>query len=185
MKIKTGIVSLCAAMLMAATLVSSVVAASGDSEMSDTWITAKTKMSLSADQRVKGRDVKVETEQGQVFLRGKVDTAEAKTAAEEIAKGIDNVKSVKNELQVVAPSEQEEVAVSDEVITKRVKKSFAKHRALRKAAISVTTNDGVVTLTGEVANITTSADASWSARQESGVKSVKNDLTLKDTAKAY
>jgi osmotically-inducible protein OsmY len=41
------------------------------------------------------------------MLRGKVDSDEAKNAAEEIAKGIDGVKSVKNELQVVATSKRE------------------------------------------------------------------------------
>ncbi|MBA3613407.1 MAG: BON domain-containing protein, partial [Nitrospirales bacterium] len=38
---------------------------------------------------------------------------------------------------------------------------------------------GVVSLTGEVANIKTSANASWIAWQVPGVQSVKNDLTLK------
>ena len=185
MKNKTSMVSLFGAMLIAATLVSSAVAASGDSEMSDSWITAKTKMSLSADQRVKGRQIKVETLQGQVFLRGKVDTTDAKVVAGEIAQSIDNVKSVKNELQVVAPSRREDVAVNDDVITKHVKKCFAKHSALRKADIGVTTNAGVVSLTGEVPDFKTSAEASWDAWKESGVKSVKNDLTVKDTAKAY
>ena len=66
-----------------------------------------------------------------------------------------------------------------------MKKSLAKHTALRKADIGVTTNAGVVSLTGEVSDFTTSAQASWVAWKESGVKSVTNDLTLKDTAKAY
>lgn len=185
MKNKTNIATMCAAMLIAVTLVGSAMAASGDSKMSDSWITAKTKMSLSADQRVKGRQVKVETEQGKVILRGKVDTTEAKAAAEEIAQGIDNVKGVKNELQVVAPSRRDGVEDKDEVITARVKKSFAKHSALRKADIGVTTNAGVVSLTGEVPDFVTSSKASWDAWKESGVKSVKNDLTVKDTAKGY
>ena len=71
--------------------------------MSDSWITSKTKIALFADDRVKGTQVHVETKDGTVMLRGKVDSNEAKTAAAEITKGIEGVKSVKNELQVVAP----------------------------------------------------------------------------------
>jgi osmotically-inducible protein OsmY len=39
---------------------------------------------------------------------------------------------------------------------------------------------GVVSLTGEVPNIKTSAQASWTAWKVAGVKSVKNDLTVKE-----
>src|SRR6266498_4208506 len=73
-------------------------------QMEDSWVTAKTKIALFADPRVKGREINVETKDSLVMLRGKVDNDEAKKAAEEIAKLVDGVKSVKNELQVVAPS---------------------------------------------------------------------------------
>jgi hyperosmotically inducible protein len=53
---------------------------------------------------------------------------------------------------------------------------------LKKANISIETNAGVVSLTGEVWDITASAQASWVAWQVPGVKSVKNDLMLKHKA---
>ena len=71
--------------------------------VSDSWITSKAKISLFADERVKGTQVNVDTKNGVVHLRGKVDSAEAKAAAEEVAKGLDGVKSVKNDLQVWPP----------------------------------------------------------------------------------
>jgi hyperosmotically inducible protein len=148
--------------------------------VSDSWVTGKTKIALFADSRVKGREINVETKNGQVFLRGKVDTAEAKTAAEETAKLIDGVKSVKNELQIVAPSKREVIDEKDDVITKRVKQHLAKDARLKDADIAVKTNAGVVSLTGEVLDLTTSAKASWTAWKVSGVKSVKNDLSIKD-----
>src|SRR5262249_51351427 len=76
---------------------------------SDSWLTSKTKIALFADDRVKGREVRVETVKGEVFLRGKVDSEEAKTAAAETAKGVEGVKSVKNDLQVVAPAARKTV----------------------------------------------------------------------------
>jgi hyperosmotically inducible periplasmic protein len=89
---------------------------------------------------------------------------------------------VKNDLEVVAPSKREAVEEKDEAITARVKEHFAKDAHLKKADIAVQTNAGVVSLTGEVKDITTSAHASWTAWFVSGVKSVKNDLTVKEKA---
>ncbi len=63
-------------------------------------MTAKTKIALFADARIKGSEINVETSQGSMIIRGKVDSDAAKQAAEGIAKGIDGVKSVKNDLTV-------------------------------------------------------------------------------------
>lgn len=159
------------------------IAANTDKEetlLDDSYLTAKTKIALFADSRVKGRQINVETKKGLVMLRGKVDSDEAKNAAAEIAKGIDGVKKVKNELQVVAPSKRDAVEDKDDVITDRVKKQIAKDSQLKKADIGVQTNAGVVSLTGEVPNVATSARASWIAWKVTGVKSVKNDLTVKE-----
>jgi osmotically-inducible protein OsmY len=47
-------------------------------------------------------NIDVDSDNGVVTLKGKVDTAEAKKKAEEIARKVDGVKSVKNELTVEA-----------------------------------------------------------------------------------
>ena len=54
--------------------------------VSDSWITAKTKIALFADSRAPGSVVNVETKNRMVSLRGKVETATEKQAAEEIAR---------------------------------------------------------------------------------------------------
>src|SRR5882762_1882185 len=143
--------------------------------MTDSWITSKTKIALFADDRVKGRQVHVETKDGVVMLRGKVDSAEAKSAALEIAKGIEGVKNVKNELQVVAPSKRSEVAADDKVVTKNVQSKFKADPQLKNVKVEV--NKGVVSLSGEVKSIDASAKASEVAGNVAGVRSVKNDLT--------
>jgi hyperosmotically inducible protein len=143
--------------------------------VSDSWITSKTKIALFADDRVKGRQVHVETKDGRVMLRGKVDSAEAKAAAAEVTKGIEGVKDVKNELQVVAPSQRAEVTADDKVIAKNVQNKLKNDPQLKNAKVEV--NNGVVSLTGEVKTIDASAKASEVARGVAGVRSVKNDLT--------
>lgn len=146
--------------------------------VTDSWLTAKTKIALFADDRVKGRQVSVETNNGVVALRGKVDSEEAKNAAAEVAKGIEGVKSVKNDLQVVAPAQQKVVEAKDDDITRQVKDHLSRDMQLKKADIDVRTDAGIVTLKGETPNIGVSARASEMAREVPGVRAVKNDLTL-------
>jgi hyperosmotically inducible protein len=145
--------------------------------LTDSWITSKTKIALFADDRVKGRQVHVETRNGTVMLRGKVDSNEAKAAAGEVAKGIEGVKSVKNELQVVAPTDRKAVDADDKQISKNLEERFKQDPELKNAKIDAKVNGGVVTLTGEVKSIDTSARASEVARSIPGVRYVKNDLT--------
>jgi hyperosmotically inducible periplasmic protein len=150
----------------------------------DIWVTAKTKIALASDGRVKGSQISVETNDGVVKLRGKVDSEDARVASTTIAKAIDGTKSVKNDLQVVAPSQRDDIEDSDEAITARVKELIEKdayvmkHSSLKHVKIGVVTNAGVVSLTGEVNSLLVSAQASWTAWQIAGVKSVKNDLII-------
>jgi hyperosmotically inducible protein len=149
-------------------------------EVTDSWLTAKTKIALYADERVKGRQISVETVNGTVMLRGTVDSDEANTAAASIAKGVEHVKAVKNDLQVVAVGDRKATDISDKDITRQIEASFSKTTQLTK--IDVRTDGGVVTLTGAAPNIGASARASELARSVSGVRAVKNELTY-DPAK--
>jgi hyperosmotically inducible protein len=144
--------------------------------VTDSWVTAKTKIDLFSDDRVKGSQVKVETIDGVVHLRGKVDSAEAKTAATSVAQGIEGVKSVKNDLQVVSPGARKAVDAKDSDITKAVETRLNHEGDLKK--IDVRADAGVVTLTGEVPTISASAKASEVARGVNGVRAVKNQLTF-------
>ncbi len=180
------ILTLCTALVIGGALITgsahAVSKADEKTPINDTWMTAKTKIALFADARVKGSEINVETAQGLVMIRGKVDSDAAKQAAEGIAKGIDGVKSVKNELQVVAPAKREAIDDKDEAITTRVKVQIDKDAHLKQSGIRTQTNAGVVSLSGEVSDLMTSAQASWTAWQVPGVKAVQNDLTVKEKA---
>ena len=69
--------------------------------LNDTWLTAKAKVALFTDARVMGREINVESAQGVVVIRGNVSSDQTRKTVEDIASGIDGVKSVKNDLQVV------------------------------------------------------------------------------------
>src|SRR4029079_5247146 len=110
-------VTFCTASVLGGALIAgSVFGKADEKNMSDSWITAKTKIALFADSRVKGSDISVATTDGKVIIRAKAHTAPAKKAAEDIATGIQGAKTVKNDLQVVAPSKREAVDDKDDTI---------------------------------------------------------------------
>ncbi|MDD4615854.1 MAG: BON domain-containing protein [Alphaproteobacteria bacterium] len=66
----------------------------------DSAITAKVKAALLADSKLKSTGISVETTQGVVRLTGTVDTEAQKTEAARVAKKVNGVRSVENELTV-------------------------------------------------------------------------------------
>lgn len=178
------LVGLClSAVISSAIMAAPTIAASNGDENSplkDSWLTAKTKMALFADPRVKGRQIQVETTQGQVSFRGMVDSEEASQTSEDIAKGISGVKGVTNLLEVAPLPAGRTSAQEDGAITARIKDHITTDmdKRLEHANIGVQTSEGTVSLTGEVPDLSTSAHASWTAWKTPGVKAVKNDLTI-------
>ena len=70
--------------------------------LEDAWVHTKVVAKLIGDSQTPERKINVDVVDGAVTLRGEVDTAEGKAEAERLAKETDGVKSVKNELKVVA-----------------------------------------------------------------------------------
>jgi osmotically-inducible protein OsmY len=70
--------------------------------LEDAWVHTKVVAKLIGDSQTPERKINVDVVDGAVTLRGQVDTAEGKSEAERLAKDTDGVKSVKNELKVVA-----------------------------------------------------------------------------------
>lgn len=68
----------------------------------DGWLWAKTKTALATTNDLRDSTINVDVNNDVVTLKGSVATAEQKAKAESVAKGIDGVKSVKNELTVKA-----------------------------------------------------------------------------------
>ena len=146
--------------------------------MSDAYVTSATKLKLLADSRVPGLDVNVDTRGGEVTLFGMVPTKESKAAAEEIAKSVSGVRTVKNELQVVPEKRQEAVKAADGEIEKRVERAIEGNESLKDSNIDVEVRDGVARLTGTVERPEQRMAAAVVARQAAGVKAVKEELRI-------
>lgn len=68
--------------------------------VNDSWIWFKTKTALATTSDLRDSTINVDVVNDVITLKGTVATAEQKTKAETVAKGIDGQKGVKNELKV-------------------------------------------------------------------------------------
>lgn len=145
---------------------------------SDMWITSATKMKLAADSRTPATEINVDTYDSTVTLFGMVPSQQAKQAATEIARSVNGVKQVNNELQVVASSKQKNVQAKDEQIKDEVQKALKDRGAQDNASIGVEVSNGVVRLTGTVPTWEKGLSAVYAARGVPGVRSVRNEMKV-------
>src|SRR2546427_304954 len=146
---------------------------SAKAAVSDTYVTAATKMRLLADSKTPPLDIKVDTHRGVVTLFGMVPSSQAKAAAEADARKVSGARRVVNELQVVASAKQPEVKARDEDIEREVKKALDTRSGLSDARIKVDVKNGVARLTGTVRAEHDRASAAGGARPAPGVPSVQ------------
>ena len=69
-------------------------------QMSDATITSKIKAKYVADPEINPFNISVETEEGIVYLTGRVKTQGSKDEAEQLARDTDGVRQVVNNIQV-------------------------------------------------------------------------------------
>ncbi len=154
--------------------------------ISDTAITASVKGRLGSDARVSDSDISVETNNGIVTLSGTAKGSDAKNAAEELTRATPDVKGVDN--RIAAPTALDSIAknaegvasdageaISDTVITTKLKAALIADESTKGTAINVTTQDGKVTLSGEVASKRERENAIAIASGTGGVKKVDAD----------
>jgi osmotically-inducible protein OsmY len=75
---------------------------------------------------------------------------------------------------------QNVVERKDDEIVKDVESRLKTDPSLKKASIAVRSDNGIVTLTGDVPSLKMSLRASEKARQVAGVHAVRNELTVKE-----
>lgn len=146
--------------------------------MSDLWTTSAVKLRLLADTRTPGLDVNVDTTDGTVTLFGIVDSAAARTAAEENARKVSTVKAVVNDLQVVPAAREEVVKARDADVRAGMEDALAQRTDLREADIDVDVQNGVARLTGTVPSESQRLMAAVVARTATGVRAVRDDLRV-------
>jgi hyperosmotically inducible protein len=144
----------------------------------DAAITAKVKTRLATDPTAKAYQIDVDTSEGVVQLNGFVDSQDAKRAAERVAKGVDGVKSVRNNLEMKQGDRSLGEAVNDNTLTARVKAALAADATTKAYQIKVDVNEGRVALGGFVDTEESKNNASRIVRGVDGVKNVENNLQV-------
>jgi hyperosmotically inducible protein len=154
---------------------------------SDTTITTAVKNKLAADPTTSAARINVDTSNGIVTLSGKVPTTAERSEAERIARNTQGVTQVVNNISAEqgaggpggtpggtpgGPGG----ASNDAAIQSSIKSQYAANGI---TGTNVDVKNGEVTITGEVDNAQEKARAEEIAKKTSGVKSVKNQLTIK------
>ncbi|MCZ4060212.1 molecular chaperone OsmY [Pantoea sp. LMR881] len=150
--------------------------------MDDSNVTAKAKAALVDDEAIKSTDISVETKQGVVTLSGFVTSQDQAEKAVAVVEKVEGVKSVSDKLHVRDSSTNSQSLkgyAGDAATTSEIKAKLLADDIVPSRNVKVETTDGVVQLSGTVANKAQSDRAESIAKAIEGVKSVKNDLTVK------
>jgi osmotically-inducible protein OsmY len=153
--------------------------------LDDVTLAATVKSKLLWNSNTEGLDIKVVAENGRINLTGTAQTAEAKELAGRLAANTDGVREVNNLLSVsstATPAAKAQnaaddagEAISDAWITSKVKSSFIYSRNLDGLNISVDTEEGMVSLSGNVLSNAEKQLAVETARNIRGVRGVDAD----------
>lgn len=151
-----------------------------DGFMDDSGVTAKAKAALVDDDAIKSTDISVKTHNGVVTLSGFVTSQDQAEKAVALVKKVEGVKSVSDKLHVKDSKNQSVKGYAgDAATTSEIKAKLLADDIIPSRKVKVETNDGVVLLSGTVDNKAQSDRAEGIAKAIEGVKSVKNDLTVK------
>lgn len=167
---------------LAAALVSVAPAAFADRStgeyIDDNTVNASVKAALIADETTKAHEINVETFKGVVQLSGFVESDKEKDAAGKIAKSVDGVKDVRNNI-AVGPKTSMSEKLDDSVMTGRVKAALMEAKGVKSGQINVETKASVVQLSGFVSSAEMKDHAGKVAAGVKGVKDVKNVLVVR------
>jgi osmotically-inducible protein OsmY len=169
----------------------------------DAWITTSLQGRFYADDAVRGRNVNVSTQNGVVTLQGTVDSETARQRAVAIAREVDGVTDVQDQLRVdtaaatTGTTDRPDTATRDEQptgttgdldttpgwITTKIQAQYFVNPEIKPWNIDVTTaNNGVVTLEGEVDETADKTEAVRIARETEGVTRVDDRLRVRGEA---
>lgn len=144
----------------------------------DMWITSKAKMRLMANSDTPALEINVDTSGGIVTLFGTVPSEQAKQSAAAEVRKVSGVRSVQNDLQIVAESKAERVAAEDKDVQAAIETRLGARSDLEDSDIDVEVSKGVARLTGSVHSQVDRVTALTVARATSGVRAVLDELAL-------
>jgi hyperosmotically inducible periplasmic protein len=163
-----------------------------DGAVKDAWIDGKLEAVYALNPHLSAFAIDTTVAQGVVQLTGEVQSDIDRDLAGEIAKGIDGVVEVDNDLLLAARADTDDAAIpataagrsfgvwiDDATTTARVKTKLVNNPNTAGLQIDVDTRGDVVTLSGEVGSAEESVLAEELARNTGDVKDVRNQLIIR------
>ncbi len=132
-------------------------------------------MRLQKDPNLQNNRIEVTVSNGVATLKGKVDTQAEKAEATRLA-SVSGIVGIDNRLEVGSASLDQ--AVSDSALTASIKEKLEASEMNRFDGVAVTTNNGVVTLTGSVQSEQAQKKVLDIVHDADGVTRVENNLTI-------
>src|SRR5437867_2637019 len=144
---------------------------------------------LARSRELGGKNIDVKVENRSVTLSGSVETPTQRNGAEQIARAVDGVAGVTNNLVVTNPQAASEPpaanappADSNAELAKRVEFELYRTSAFNTLTMQVRAEDGAVTLAGTVRSRAEQLLAERVVQSVSGVKKVTNELKVTASA---
>jgi len=148
-------------------------------QIDDATLLTSVKAALVQNPVTEAGEINVDVNRGVVKLSGFVDTPKEKQKAADVARGVDGVQSVQNDIAVGDKSSTTGEVIDDSTLTAKVKAALIASSETKAHQINVETSGGVVQLSGFVDNASQKAAATSVAKSVTGVKDVKNELSVK------
>lgn len=158
----------------------------------DAWLTGKIETVMTLNTRLNSFLIDTDVENGRVTLSGEVESEVDRNLAEELARGVEGVDQVENNIAVRTPEPARDGRsvdaddeldsfsqwVSDRTTTAVVKSQLLANDRTGGLDINVDTERDIVTLTGTVGSEEEKRLAEQIAREARDVKEVRNQLQM-------
>ncbi|MDA3947199.1 MAG: BON domain-containing protein [Helicobacteraceae bacterium] len=148
-------------------------------KLDDAAITTKVKMALLLHNSTSAIRTEVTTTNGVVAISGTAQNSAEKDLVTKLVEDVQGVQSVHNEMKIAksdAPTVGEKL--DDSAVTAKVKMALVLHRSTGALRTSVTTNGGVVTVSGKARNDAEKELVNKVVEDIDGVKRVVNTMTI-------
>jgi hyperosmotically inducible protein len=148
-------------------------------QVDDAALLTSVKSALVSNPVTEAGEINVDVNRGTVKLSGFVDTQQEKSKAGDVARGVDGVKTVQNDIAVQSKNSSTGDTIDDSILTSKVKTALITSSETKAHQINVETKQGVVQLSGFVDTAAAKSAATNIAKSVTGVKDVKNELSVK------
>ncbi len=148
-------------------------------QFDDAALLTSVKSALASDPITEAGEINVDVNRGIVKLSGFVDSSKEQAQAVLVAGNVKGVKQVQNDIAVQKANESTGEAIDDSMLTAKVKTALIMSPDTKAHQINVETKLGVVQMSGFVDSAAAKAAATTVANSVTGVKGVKNELSIK------